>query len=116
MFDLIITIMAAIAALVPAPADDYRYCYDQGNHWGCYLAPDRPAAEPVWEGPRADIPPTPTPPGPQRGSPEWIRNLEPCEYEDSEFCYWDAKQNGNHEGRSFWSDEKGGVHYYEIPQ
>lgn len=28
-------------------------------------------------------------------------NIQPCQYEDSSNCYWDAKTMGNGQGRSF---------------
>lgn len=31
----------------------------------------------------------------------WIKNLPPCEYEDTANCYWDAQTFGNGIGTSF---------------
>lgn len=33
----------------------------------------------------------------------WIKNLPPCEYEDTSNCYWDAQNMGNGVGTSFYN-------------
>ena len=38
-------------------------------------------------------------------------DLPACEQEDSVSCYWDAHTRGNGQGRSFWVNEHGAVHY-----
>jgi hypothetical protein len=40
-------------------------------------------------------------------------DLPDCPTEDSINCYWDAKTQGNGQGRSFWTDADGNVHYLE---
>lgn len=37
---------------------------------------------------------------------------QPCEYEDSNGCYWDAGQSGNGVGRSFTALKDGTVIYW----
>ena len=40
----------------------------------------------------------------------------PCEYEDSNNCFWDAGESGNGEGHSFYASERDGkvcVYYAE---
>lgn len=34
-----------------------------------------------------------------------------CPTEDSSWCVWDARHNGDGVGRSFWTDKRGNVHY-----
>lgn len=44
----------------------------------------------------------------------WLR---PCVAEDGPGpCYWRADTRGNHEGRSFWIDRSGHVHYTPTPR
>jgi hypothetical protein len=38
---------------------------------------------------------------------EWM----PCGFEDETNCVWDARHRGNGEGRSFFTDKRGTVHY-----
>jgi hypothetical protein len=38
--------------------------------------------------------------------------LTPCEYEDSNGCYWDAGQSGNGVGHSFTALDDGTVIYW----
>lgn len=94
--------------------DPQRWCYTLDGPdelWSCYLKADRIEGQgPVWVGPESEIR---TAHSELAGVPEGI---EPCEFEDSLNCYWDAKQNGNEEGRSFWSDKHGTIHYDEIDQ
>lgn len=40
-------------------------------------------------------------------------SLPPCEWEDSENCYWDAQKQGNGKGQSF-IDFNGKIHQIEI--
>lgn len=52
----------------------------------------------------------------QEADPEVLTGNQ-CEYEDGSGdqlpCYWDAKNNGNHEGHSFWILSDGSTFYDE---
>jgi hypothetical protein len=37
--------------------------------------------------------------------------LKPCVTEDSVGCAWNAQTHGNGQGRSFWTDWDGNIHY-----
>lgn len=41
--------------------------------------------------------------------------MQPCEYEDSVNCFWDAQTRGNGEGMSFTVDADGNVTYVHPP-
>ena len=40
-----------------------------------------------------------------------VERMPECPTEDSVSCVWHADQHGNHQGRSFWTDAYGTVHY-----
>lgn len=42
-----------------------------------------------------------------------FHSMKPCQYEDSTSCFWDATNQGNGHGRSFYSDANGNVTYVE---
>ena len=48
--------------------------------------------------------------GPAAASPE-SEVKGPCKYEDSVSCVWDARHMGNGQGRSFWTDAGGHIHF-----
>src|SRR6185369_7396608 len=84
-------LLLAVAALVLAAGGV------AGGHW---LWPNSPVAT---------MTPASTTSTVSGVDPRW---LPACATEDSDGpCYWDARARGNKLGRSFWVDDRNGVHY-----